>query len=116
MDVAREMKAARKRSGLTQGQLAERAGTSQATVSAYESGRKQPSAETFSRLLLAAGTRLQVSAEVGPAVRFPGRAERERRGAILKQVIELAEALPSRPAPQLRYPRIADLRASMAEA
>ncbi len=46
---------ARRQSGLTQQMLAKRAGTSQAAVSAYESGRRSPSVDTLCRLLGAAG-------------------------------------------------------------
>ncbi len=46
---------ARRRAGLTQQALADRAGTSQAAVSAYESGRRSPSVDTLCRLLGAAG-------------------------------------------------------------
>jgi transcriptional regulator with XRE-family HTH domain len=53
MDPATELRAARERAGVTQADLARRAGTSQATVSAYEAGRKQPSVQTLDRLLAA---------------------------------------------------------------
>lgn len=46
---------ARRQAGLTQQALAERAATSQAAVSAYESGRRSPSVDTLCRLLAAAG-------------------------------------------------------------
>jgi len=46
---------ARRRAGLTQQVLAHRAGTSQAAVSAYESGRRSPSVDTLCRLVAAAG-------------------------------------------------------------
>lgn len=46
---------ARREAGLSQQQLASRAGTSQAAVSAYESGRRSPSVDTLCRLLDAAG-------------------------------------------------------------
>ena len=46
---------ARREAGLTQQALADRAGTSQAAVSAYESGRRSPSVDTLCRLLGAAG-------------------------------------------------------------
>lgn len=104
MNVAFEIAAARRRSGLTQAQLAERAATSQATISAYESARKQPSAATFLRLLAATGTRLMVDEMPVEPVRTLSRAERSRRGLILEQVIELAEALPARHTADLRYP------------
>jgi len=46
---------ARREAGLTQAALAQRAATSQAAISAYESGRRSPSVETLSRILAAAG-------------------------------------------------------------
>jgi transcriptional regulator with XRE-family HTH domain len=108
MDIAFEIEAARRRARLTQAELAERAGTSQATVSAYEAGRKTPSAETFARLLAACGARLAVH-QARSAVRSPPLRERERRGQILAEVIELAEVLPARHSRQLRLPPLRDL-------
>jgi transcriptional regulator with XRE-family HTH domain len=46
---------ARQRAGLTQVQLARLARTSQPTISAYESGAKEPGADALVRLLAAAG-------------------------------------------------------------
>ena len=46
---------ARRHAGLTQTELAERAATSQAAISAYESGRRSPSVDTLCRILTAAG-------------------------------------------------------------
>ena len=43
------------RAGLTQEELAHRAGTSRPTLSAYEHGRKSPTVATFARLLAEAG-------------------------------------------------------------
>jgi transcriptional regulator with XRE-family HTH domain len=51
---------ARASAGLSQEELARRAGTSRPTVSAYEHGRKAPSADTLERLLAAAGVRLDL--------------------------------------------------------
>ncbi len=107
MDIGQQIAEARERAGLTQTQLAERAGTAQSAISAYEAGRKVPSADTFVRLLAAAGARLEI-VEREP-VRSASLAERTNRGQILEQVIELAEALPARHAPELRYPRLRDL-------
>lgn len=45
---------------MTQTELAERAGTSQAAISAYESGRRSPSVDTLSRILAAAGAELRM--------------------------------------------------------
>ena len=97
------IRAARERAGLTQAALAARAGTSQATISAYESGRKQPSVQTLSRLLAAAGTRLTV-APAERAVIQPSREQLDRAGRALVDVLGLAAALPTRHEPELRYP------------
>src|SRR3954447_20204665 len=105
VDVGVTLHAARTRAGLSQAELARRAGTSQATISAYESGSKQPSVATFSRLLAAAGARLSVES-AGGAAREPSRAELAGAGATLAEVITLAEALPVRHSRRLRYPRL----------
>lgn len=49
------IRTARRQSGLTQQALAKRAGTSQAAISAYESGRRSPSVDTLCRILGAVG-------------------------------------------------------------
>jgi transcriptional regulator with XRE-family HTH domain len=51
---------ARRQAGMTQSDLATRARTSQAAISAYESGRRSPSVETLSRVLEAAGFELRM--------------------------------------------------------
>lgn len=51
---------ARRRSALTQAELARRAGTRQSAVSAYETGKREPSISTLQRLLAAAGFDLQL--------------------------------------------------------
>lgn len=66
MDAARLISAARRGSGLTQTELAKRAGTSQATLSAYERGRKAPTLPVTARVVEAAGYELSLS----PAVNF----------------------------------------------
>jgi transcriptional regulator with XRE-family HTH domain len=103
MDVASVLRQARRDAGLTQSELATRIRTSQATISAYESGRKQPSVDTLGRLLAATGLRLATE----PATRQPSREQHVRTARILADVLELAEALPSRHEPVLRYPRLA---------
>lgn len=49
------IRASRRQAGLTQRALAERAGTTQSAVAAYETGAKQPSTATLDRLVRAAG-------------------------------------------------------------
>ena len=103
MDVPTTVREARERAGLSQAELAERTGTSQATISAYETGRKQPSVDTLSRLLAATGRRL-ATAPGGAAE--PSRRMQRRNARILADVLALAEALPARRDRVLRYPRL----------
>ena len=55
VDAADLLERVRVSSGLTQEELARRAGTSRPTLSAYEHGRKSPTVATFARLLSRAG-------------------------------------------------------------
>ncbi|MBS1846817.1 MAG: helix-turn-helix domain-containing protein [Actinobacteria bacterium] len=52
------LRAARQRRGLSQTQLARRANVTQPTISAYESGRREPALATLRRLIEATGCRL----------------------------------------------------------
>jgi transcriptional regulator with XRE-family HTH domain len=67
------LEGARASAGLTQDELARRAGTSRTTLSAYENGRKSPTVATFARLLSEAGYELAAQPKVmftrQPAVR-----------------------------------------------
>lgn len=105
MNAGDEIRRARRRSGLTQAELADRSSTSQATISAYESGTKQPSVDTLSRLLAVTGARLAVVHDA-PRVREASRAELAAAGRTLVQVLDLAGELPVRHAPDLRFPRL----------
>lgn len=58
MDAAELVRSARTRAGLSQRQLALRAGVSQPAVARLESGRHTPSLTTLARLLAACGQRL----------------------------------------------------------
>lgn len=102
VDPASELRAARVRAGLSQRALAAEGGTSQATLSAYESGRKQPSVAVLHRLLAVTGAELRVVDVSGR--RTP--ADFERAGRHLAEALELAETLPFRRAAELRYPRL----------
>jgi len=105
VDCASAIRSARTRAGLSQAELAARAGTSQATLSAYETGRRDPTAGTLIRLLGAAGARLAVEPAERPVVH--ARPDRlARAGRHLVEVLELAEALPTRHEPVLGYPRL----------
>lgn len=66
MSPAVLIREARKAAGLTQSQLAERAGTSQPLVARLERGRGNPTIATVDRMLQAAGHRLTLQAAPHP--------------------------------------------------
>jgi transcriptional regulator with XRE-family HTH domain len=108
MDAAKTLREARKRAGLTQAELARRARTSQATISAYERGRKDPSVATLSRLLAAMGLRLEV-VQGPPKAIMPSRRELARRGRQLISAIEHMEIVPHSFDDELLVPPVASI-------
>jgi transcriptional regulator with XRE-family HTH domain len=100
MNAAAAIKRARRRAGLSLRELARRAGTSHATLAAYEAGRKVPSVDTFDRILRAAG--FTPTVELAPNV---GGVDRQARGRELREVLELAAKFPARHAAKLGFPR-----------
>lgn len=86
--VARQLVAVRQRAGLTQRQLAARAGLPASVLCAYETGAREPSARAFQRIVHAAGGTV--------TVRVPSAQERRARDAEVQDVLALAEALPRR--------------------
>jgi len=89
------------RSGLSQAELARRAGLPRSVVNAYLRGNREPGADTLARLAAAGGFELELTARKAPV-------DVDRASKILVQVLELAEALPFRPRPDLDYPNLAD--------
>lgn len=65
---ARMLRHARRRAGLTQRQLAEKAGIPQATIARIESGAADPRVETLDCLLEATGMGLEVMPRLGIGV------------------------------------------------
>ena len=63
------LRQARRRAGLTQVELAVRAGVTQSVISAYESGQRQPSIPALARLIEAAGFELTLGLRRAPAHR-----------------------------------------------
>ena len=92
---------ARASAGLTQMALARRSGEPQSVISAYERGRRQPSASALHRLIEAAGYRLIL-------VPRPRSAPDPRRAADeLAEALELTGTLPTRRRPSLlNFPRL----------
>ena len=94
------LRRARQAAGLTLRAAAERAGTSHATLAAYESGRKAPGLHTYLRILSAYG----YAADVELSVRVR-EVDGYARGEELEEVLALAEQFPARHAKKLPYPR-----------
>jgi predicted nucleotidyltransferase/DNA-binding XRE family transcriptional regulator len=61
------LREARLRAGLTQAELASRAGITQSVISAYEAGRRQPSLPVLHSLIDAAGLELRIELRQLPA-------------------------------------------------
>ena len=91
MNAATAIRTAREAAGLSKRELARRAGTSPAAIVAYESGDREPTLPTLTRICAGAGARLAVT--VVPARGLPDRATLAKR---LAQVLDLAEHLPRR--------------------
>ena len=91
------LRTARARAGMTQRSLARRAGIPQSVLSAYENGRREPSARTFRELLRAAGADLAVTE----------RWNSRRNGKDFELVMEMTDHLPQRHHGDLAFPSLA---------
>lgn len=68
-------------------------------VNAYVRGKREPGADALARLAMAGGMELTLVPRKPPV-------DVDRASKILVQVLELAEALPFRPRPELGYPHL----------
>jgi transcriptional regulator with XRE-family HTH domain len=107
MDAARTLHRARVDAGLSLRALAERAGTSHATLLAYEAGRAIPRVDTLDRILRAAGYATDIEVERRPDAT---KAQRVAKGTELRQALELAAMFPARHSTRLRFPPFARQR------
>lgn len=89
---------ARRRAGITQTELARRAGIPRPVLSAYENGHREPGADTFLRLMRLAGFEFSLT---GPASQL---SEDARIGRDLALVLDLADRLPRNKRGKLTYP------------
>lgn len=87
----------RRTSGVSQAELARRSGLQSSVLSAYEHGRRQPSVAALARIASAAGLDLAIS-PLSDADAL------ERSGAVLIDVLELADRMPSKSRGELTYP------------
>ena len=89
------------RSGLSQAELARRAGFPRSVLNAYLRGHREPGADALLRIAAAAGMKLGVEERKPPV-------DPERASKILMQVLGLAEVLPYRPRAEMAYPPLKD--------
>jgi transcriptional regulator with XRE-family HTH domain len=85
------------RSGLSQAELARRAGIPRSVLNAYLKGHREPGGDVLLRIAAAGGASLEVKERKPPV-------DPERASTILNQVLGLAEVLPYRPRAELAYP------------
>jgi transcriptional regulator with XRE-family HTH domain len=88
-----------RRSGLSQAELARRAGLPRSVINTYLRGHREAGADTLLRIAAAGGLQLRLAHRGAPV-------DPERAGRRLAEVLELAEALPFRRARTLRYPQL----------
>jgi transcriptional regulator with XRE-family HTH domain len=88
-------------SGLSQAELARRAGISRSVLNVYLRGRREPGADALVRIAAAAGFDLEPKRREPPV-------DAERAGKILVQVLGLAEALPFRPGAEMSFPPLVE--------
>lgn len=96
-DAASLLLGVRRASGLTQTELARRAGIPHSVLSAYEHGRRDPTTRSLARIVEAAGYRLTISS--APV-------DTKRAGRILADALRLADKLPKRRRGELVFPRL----------
>jgi len=97
--TARTLAQARADAGLSLREVARRAGTSHATLHAYETAAKIPSAATFLRILDACG--FAVDVVLSPRVRWQ---DGIYRGDELEAVLDLAGQFPARAPRHMEHP------------
>lgn len=98
------LREARFEAGITQTELARRAGVTQPMVAAYESGTREPTVATFRRLAWALGRRVSLAPLPGPNYPDPERASR-----IFLDLLDWVDHLPARSKPrgELGFPVLA---------
>jgi transcriptional regulator with XRE-family HTH domain len=89
------------KSGLSQAELARRAGLPRSVLNAYLRGHREPGTDALLRLAGAAGVKVGLEERKPPV-------DPQRASFILNQVLGLAEALPYRPRAELAYPPLKD--------
>ena len=98
-----------RRSGISQAELARRAGIPRSVLNVYLRGHREPGADALMRIAAAGGFGLELNERRPPV-------DPDRAGRILEQVLDLAEALPFRPRAEIDTPSVAERLAGRAAA
>jgi transcriptional regulator with XRE-family HTH domain len=93
-------------SGLSQAELARRAGLDRSVLNAYAHGRRQPSVAALGRIARGAGLELELS----PVANDIGA---EHAGMVLSDVLDLACRMPFKGRGALEYPPLIKLQAAV---
>jgi transcriptional regulator with XRE-family HTH domain len=101
VDAGRTLRQARLQGGLSLRALGARAGTSHATLAAYEAGRAVPRVDTLDRILRAAGFATNIEVQRRPDATDE---QRQAKGEELREALELAAMFPARRQSTLRFP------------
>jgi transcriptional regulator with XRE-family HTH domain len=88
-----------RRTGLTQAELARRAGLPRSVVNTYLRGHREAGTDALARIAAAGGLELKLAPRTPPV-------DAKQAGRRLAQVLDLAEALPFERERKLRYPRL----------
>jgi transcriptional regulator with XRE-family HTH domain len=103
VDAATLLAESRRRSGLTQREVARRARTSAAAVCLYETGQRVPRVDTLARLVAATGSTLALSAPPQAPIDLAA------NGRALADLLRLADALPHASSDRIAGPALASL-------
>lgn len=98
MEARTTLASMRRYSHLSQAELARRSGIPRTAINAYERGARNPTANTLIRLAEACGMTLTPTPQPG--------VDLSANAAVLEQVLELAELLPSTPRKTLEFPSL----------
>ena len=107
MEPGELIREVRRRAGLTQTDLARRAGTSQPVISAYERGHRDPTHRTLRRMVEAGGARLVLDVTALEVSNANPPRDLAEHAARLVDALRLADAIPHRARPRrLTAPRM----------
>lgn len=103
-DYAARLRHLRERAGLTQAELARRAGVTTSVLSAYENGRREPRVDVFFRLVELAGYDVSYAARPDADPAWFVVPDAQEKASILLRVCAIGMALPHRQRGPLEFP------------